>query len=107
MSETDNLSTTQLIAALWKRNQPLILERLDQLDAAAAAAHAGSLSEPQRMEAESTAHKLSGSLGMFGFSQGTDFARELETELRTQSPQPQRLTELSIALRATLFPPAP
>ena len=107
MSETANASTSQLIAALWERNQPLILERLAQLDAVAAAAHAGSLTEPQRAEAESTAHKLSGSLGMFGFSQGTDVARELETILHTGPPNPARLTELATSLRAILFPTTP
>ncbi len=97
MAETP--TTSQLIAELWKRNRPLMLERLAQLDAAAAAAHAGTLSAEARAEAESTAHKLSGSLGMFGFQTGTECARALEAELQTAAPQPAMLAALAERLR--------
>lgn len=104
MADAAKPTTSQLIAALWERNQPVILERLAQLDRAAAAARAGLLSEEIRAEAESTAHKLSGSLGMFGFALGTEHARAIEDELRTESPNAERLAELAIALRAALYP---
>ncbi len=104
MSDTTDSSTTRAIANLWTRNQPLILERLAQLDAAAAAANTGTLTETARAEAESNAHKLSGSLGMFGFHHGTDLARELEEQFQAAAPDPTRLTQLTTGLRATLFP---
>jgi HPt (histidine-containing phosphotransfer) domain-containing protein len=100
---SDDAQTAKLISALWDRSQPLIQERLAQLDAAAIAARDGSLAEPQRAEAESTAHKLSGSLGMFGFHKGTEHARDIETELRLPIPSPDRLTTLSKSLRASLL----
>ena len=104
MPETADSSTARAIANLWTKNQPLILERLAQLDAAAAAATSGTLIEPIRAEAESNAHKLSGSLGMFGFHHGTELARELEELLQSASPDPSHLTQLATALRKTLFP---
>jgi HPt (histidine-containing phosphotransfer) domain-containing protein len=99
-------STSKLIADLWVRHRPLILERLALLDAAAAASQAGTLNEEQRKEGESTAHKLAGSVGMFGFHQGTVFARELEVEFTSATPDAQRLHTLTAGLRSTLFPPA-
>ena len=106
MSDTAESSTLKQIAELWQRNQPLILERLAQLDDAAAAASTSQLSEELRAGAESTAHKLSGTLGMFGYHEGTLHARELETELRTEAPDPGRLTQLATALRNSLYPPS-
>ncbi len=100
-------ATTRLIHDLWVRNHPLMLERLALLDRAAQAADTGELPEALRAEAESTAHKLSGSLGMFGFQQGTAAARALEAELRSSAPQPKRLRELAHELRASLDLPAP
>jgi HPt (histidine-containing phosphotransfer) domain-containing protein len=109
MSEMSNAAqeqTNKLIADLWKRNQPTILARLDLLDAAADAAKAGSLDDLQRAEAESTAHKLSGSLGMFGYDDGTLLARALESELQLSTPDASRVAELSSKLRVALFPAA-
>ena len=104
MSDSPADQTKKLIAELWERNQPLILERLDLLDAAAAAAQSGSLPEEQRAEAESVAHKLSGSLGMFGYQGGTSIAQVLEAELQSQSPDGSKLSALARELRDSLFP---
>jgi HPt (histidine-containing phosphotransfer) domain-containing protein len=107
MPDDEQTLTSKILSDLWQRSQPLILERLAQLDAAATAAHDGLLAEPQRAEAESTAHKLSGSLGMFGYHKGTECARALEAELQLESPNPERLTILSDDLRASLRTPSP
>ena len=105
MADSSELSTQKLLADLWQRNQPIILERLAQLDAAVAALAAGSLTEDLRAAAESTAHKLSGTLGMFGFHEGTTIARELEQELQSLRPEVSRLFRFSRNLRASIFPP--
>lgn len=107
MADSTELSTQKLLADLWQKNQPIILERLAQLDAAAAALASGSLSEALRASAESTAHKLSGTLGMFGFHEGTTIARELEQELESLRPDVSRLCELSRNLRTSIFPAVP
>ena len=93
----------QTMAALWERNLPLIRDRLDELGRAAEAAATGSLDPAQRASAAGTAHKLAGSLGMFGYAQGTDLARELEQHLETAGEaDPARLQELARSLRAAL-----
>ena len=104
MSEFLEPETTKLIADLWRRNRPLIFDRLALLDYAAAAAEVGSLGVTQQLEAESTAHKLSGCLGMFGFPEGTIIAREIESECQLKQPNASRLKELAVALRSALFP---
>ncbi|MBB5338083.1 Hpt domain-containing protein [Tunturiibacter gelidoferens] len=81
-----------VLASLWKKNLPTLRERLDLLDRTASLAASGTLSEEPRLEAYSIAHKLTGSLGMFGYQQGTDIARKIEQILKT--PSPSQLTTL-------------
>lgn len=70
--------TPSLLAALWRRNLPILLERLDLLDHAAHQLQSGPLPNALLEEITSIAHKLAGSLGMFGYHQGTLVARDLE-----------------------------
>jgi HPt (histidine-containing phosphotransfer) domain-containing protein len=103
MPDSPETRAAQLIAQVWQRSRPQVLTRLAELENAAAAAAAGTLDEAQRAQAESTAHKLSGSLGMFGFPRGTDLARTLEAELKLSPPDAEKLTA---SLRSELFPTA-
>lgn len=92
-----------LLAELWQSGLPLLRERLAVLDAAVAAAHSGHCTGDIRAQAIAEAHKLSGSLGMFGYPEGTNLAREIEALLDAPTPSPPaRLDELTLALRATL-----
>ncbi len=88
-----------MLAPLWQRNLPQLEARLELLDQAAAAEP---LTEELRLEAQSVAHKLAGSLGMFGYHEGTRIARELEQALEAETPA--ELGQLVQALRASLFP---
>jgi HPt (histidine-containing phosphotransfer) domain-containing protein len=96
--------TAALLATLWVKNRPIIEERLATLDGAAAAAAAGTLSDEQRGVANSTAHKLAGALGMYGYDDGTRIARELEVMLGGAKPDAVRLSVLIAELRASIFP---
>ncbi len=105
--------TRLLLADLWLRNRPVIEDRLAILDRFAAADRLTAAdrlvpADPAREELRSTAldvaHKLSGSLGMFGFAQGTLVARELEQLLGAPDPDVVRIAELSKQLRAMLLP---
>jgi HPt (histidine-containing phosphotransfer) domain-containing protein len=87
MKKEDVGKIEALLTDLWKRQLPLLQERLDLLDRTAAEASTGILSEASRAEALSVAHKLSGSLGMFGHYQGTDAARLLEQILTAPTPK--------------------
>ena len=97
-------TTKQLIATLWLRNQPQVLERLALLEHAAAASGTGSLTPDLQHQAVDIAHKLAGSLGMFGFHEGTLKARELEQYFEAPPADPHRLSTLAAELRQSLFP---
>ena len=92
IKKSDEAKINKVIADLWRKNLPTLLERLDLLDRTAEIATAGKLSESSRMEALEVAHKLSGSLGMFGYQQGTEIARKMEILLK--SPTPETLVTL-------------
>ena len=98
--------TAALLATLWVKIRPLVEERLATLDKAAAAASAGTLAEDLRKEAASSAHKLAGSLGMYGYDEGTRVARELEVLLGGAKLDAARLSALVAELRAAVFPAA-
>jgi HPt (histidine-containing phosphotransfer) domain-containing protein len=82
----DPKATRKLMASLWERNLPVLRDRVVQLEHAVVAARAGTMTQMQRADAISTAHKLAGSLGMFGYSEGTEFARRIEQHLETSGP---------------------
>ena len=88
-----------IIAQLWQKNLPAIRERLDLMDHFGSAAVSGKLEEHTRIEALNIAHKLAGSLGMYGYQQGTEVASKMERILK--SPTPETLTTLR-ALAADL-----
>jgi hypothetical protein len=81
-----------ILAQLWRKNLPTIRERLDLMDRFGAAAALGTLDEPTRLEALGIAHKLAGSLGMYGYPQGTEVASKMERILK--SPTPETLATL-------------
>jgi HPt (histidine-containing phosphotransfer) domain-containing protein len=97
--------TASLLAALWVRNRPVVEQRVAVLDRAALAAANGPLTEELRTEANSSAHKLAGALGMYGYDEGTQIARRLELMLSVTTPDAARLNELIVELRASIFPP--
>lgn len=96
--------TAALLAVLWVKVRPLVEERLAVLDKAAVAASAGTLADDLRKEAMSNAHKLAGSLGMYGYDEGTRVARELEVLLGGAKPDAARLAKLIAELREAVFP---
>ena len=103
MSEAEQ-KTASLLTAMWLRIRPIVEERMVALDGAADAVAAGSLSEELRKEAHGSAHKLAGSLGMYGFDEGTRIAQQLEVLLESMRPDSARLTALVVELRQTIFP---
>ncbi|MEO0535609.1 MAG: response regulator [Cyanobacteria bacterium P01_A01_bin.123] len=74
------------VAKVWAENQDTMQARLNLLEATAAALGGGQLSAELQHTGRSQAHKLAGSLGCFGFSEGSRLARELEHLLRLDAP---------------------
>jgi hypothetical protein len=103
MAETPD-KVAKALAAVWERNRPLVEERLVLLDHVAEAAGAGVLDEKLRADGIGNAHKLAGSLGMYGFDEGTRVAREIEVLLVGGSSDAVRLKALCGELRMVVFP---
>jgi diguanylate cyclase (GGDEF)-like protein len=100
------------VTAVWLKYRDQVLARVDVLEAAALRLMEGRLSRDERREAEREAHKLAGSVGTFGFAEGSRLAREAETMLAGPNPPGQaealRLADLAVALRRELTAsPAP
>ncbi len=88
------------LAAIWVKTRPLMLERVALLETLTAAA----MTAEMRVEAIGVAHKLAGSLGMFGFHEGTRIAREVEVLLEGDGVVDRpRVSELVRELRGTVF----
>ncbi len=98
------------LAEIWERSKETILGRVAVLEQTTTALLEGTLEAALRQQAEHEAHKLTGSLGTFGFAQGSRLAREMEHLLQAEAPLGQtealRLSELVVTLRQELEPPA-
>lgn len=90
--------------AIWKKNLPQTRERLALLKRAAEQlSTTRTMDDDLRADALSTAHKMAGSLGMFGLHSATETARAVEHILDHEGlPQPERLQEQVNALAAVL-----
>jgi HPt (histidine-containing phosphotransfer) domain-containing protein len=99
--------TAQLLAVLWERNLPIVEERLALLDTAVSTLLRTATLDPQlQIDAANVAHKLAGTLGMFGYPRGTDLARLMEEVLELQDPlspvEAQQLQDWLIELKTVL-----
>ena len=97
------------LAAIWKKSLPQVQERLELLQRAAEElSTTRTIDGELRAEAASVAHKLAGSLGMFGLHSGTEAARAIEQSLDQDGlPQPERLQEQVDLLARILEPHLP
>ena len=91
------------IQAIWEKSREEVVRRVGTLEEAIGAMLDGRLDEDLRARAERDAHKLAGSLGMFGFPHGSELARELEQALAAPAPsEAPHLAELTLALVAEI-----
>ncbi|HEY9851715.1 MAG TPA: response regulator [Leptolyngbyaceae cyanobacterium] len=82
---TEIASLQSAVTGLWEKFKDKIIARLVALEQASAALLIGNLPEELRQEAIREAHKLAGSLGTFGFAEGSSIAREVEELLQIES----------------------
>lgn len=91
------------LRAIFENHRESLLERVTEIEDAAAAALDGTLTEETRAETESHSHKIAGSAGMFGYTRASEIARELEYEFmedfRTDHDLPRRIASLVVELR--------
>lgn len=114
--DTRRQETMAAVAAIWERSKETVCGRVAVLEQAAMSLLEGALGDELRRQAERDAHKLAGSLGTFGFAQGSQLAKEVELLLQGDTPlegaQILQLSELVLAVRqeieqGVLQPPAP
>jgi len=88
-----------VVKAAWERSRDQTVSRIETLEEAVSAVLDERLDEELRGRAERDAHKLTGSLGMFGFPRGSELARELERAFQAPTlAEAPRLAELVLAL---------
>lgn len=88
------------LTALWQRQRPEFAARVEVLERAAIAATDASLTPEMRAEAAALAHKLAGSLGLYGHVEAGKAARRMELLLEgAVSPNGQELEGCAKQLR--------
>jgi len=96
---------------LWERFKETVMGRVAVLEQTTMALLEGTLDDDLRQHAQREAHKLVGSVGLFGFSRGTELAREIEHALLQEANLDQhqvlRLSQMVAALRQELEKGAP
>ena len=88
---------------IWLDNLPIMRDRLDRLEAFAVIAGNGEVTAQQHCDALNIAHKMAGSLGIFGFTAAGELAHRMELMLRSSQPiDAAQLTRLNDSLRSSL-----
>jgi diguanylate cyclase (GGDEF)-like protein len=94
------------VAGVWERFKEKFSNRVAVLEQATTALLKDALGDKLRQKAQQEAHKLAGSLGMFGFAEGSRLAREIEQIFQAKrhdgQDQALHLSELLVALRREL-----
>lgn len=88
-----------VVRELWLRHRDITLGRLARVHEALAKLGAGELSDEERAEATTDAHRLRGILGTYGFPEGTELAGQAEDAL-ADGTTPSRATELGALVAA-------
>ncbi len=95
--------TLAALGGVWNRFQGKISQQVSVLEQAAADALQDALSQELHAQAEQLAHTLAGSLGTFGFSEGSQLARKIEHLLAAGKSvgvkEGKHLRKLVLALR--------
>jgi HPt (histidine-containing phosphotransfer) domain-containing protein len=76
----------KILRSVWEHQQGRVNDRIDSIERAVSALVGNRLDADLRADAERAAHMLAGSLGMFGFADASDAARECESELARPTP---------------------
>jgi HPt (histidine-containing phosphotransfer) domain-containing protein len=99
-SELDHAAwTVETLRSVWERQRGHVSERIGVVERAIVALGEDRLDAQFRGEAERAAHMLAGSVGMFGFVDASDAARELESELLQVTPDRRTMLMLVERLR--------
>lgn len=96
------------MAAIWRQHRANSLARIDVIEETVAEIIRGTATESDLGQAVSAAHKLAGSLGPFGYEDGSRIALSVETLLRKHQADGRLLAEsvskLRVAVEKTPMP---
>ncbi len=97
----------EMMRELWERFKDSFDEQIAVLDQLIASLEGGRLTDDLQHTAKQTAHKLVGSLGVYGFPQGSTIARKIEdflqpSELQLQAAEISQIAQLVTALKQEL-----
>ncbi|HYM45982.1 MAG TPA: Hpt domain-containing protein [Solirubrobacteraceae bacterium] len=84
------------LRSVWEHQRDRVHDRIDVLDRGIVALARGRLDAGLRRDSERAAHTLAGSIGIFGFIEASEAARDLELELA--HPTTDRAPALSALL---------
>lgn len=94
MSTADELQ--KKLNDVWQKVLPLMLTRLEAIERAQRELQAGKLTDDLRLDAAQQAHKLAGSLGVFGMQEASELAAKIEQLLsREEPPSTKSSTQLT------------
>lgn len=100
----DKLSTSQqtsaMLAGVWNKNRETLLHRMDSIERLCSELPGSASNEALRQEALNDAHKLAGSLGMFGLAEGTRVARAIEHHLKDDGADELREADIPSLARS-------
>jgi diguanylate cyclase (GGDEF)-like protein len=82
---TPSQQTSAMLAVVWTKNRDLLCHRLDTIETFCRRLPDSAADNPLRADSAADAHKLAGSLGMFGLAEGTVIAREIEHRLNSNT----------------------
>jgi len=102
---SQNLNKSEKINQIWSKFKDLAFQRLADLENLAVAAIEDKLTDELWQQAKGSAHKLAGSLGCFGFPEGSIIAKQIE-QLLDRSPMEgknlKQIVKLTTSLNAEL-----
>ena len=103
---TGDGAMVDVMAGLWEQFRGTIMGRVAVVERAGLALRKGGLDRELRLDAEREAHKLAGSVGMFGFHDGTAVARKIEHFLGQDTcfgpEEVSQFSQMVVALRGDL-----
>ena len=103
--DSQKIDRSAEIASAWSKFRDVAFQRLTILENLAVALAENQVTQKLHEEAKSSAHKLAGSLGGFGFPEGSKIAKQIENLLENNLVDPadvEQFTTLITSLNAEL-----
>jgi HPt (histidine-containing phosphotransfer) domain-containing protein len=88
----------EAVMEVWHRRRSRILERVELINKCIAGLENGKIDQDAVAEAIVEAHRLAGAMGSFGFPDSSEFARDIELSLESESWKQTSVDSLRVAI---------